>query len=319
MKLFTHVKCLLLPLALGLVGTGGALGADATNVVAAEPSAVLVTARDFYNAGTKLLDAKKFPEAETMLQSALSAQDEHVQPAALYNLGHARFDDGLELLKKGPDAQKVAAQGNAALAAGDRAIQQAGSALAQHDLDPMVSAYLAGRGARQELRAAEKAVQQAMEVFGNTLRKWQRAADDFQGAAELNPADTNAVRNAEIVQRGIAKLVDAIRRMQEMDGALAGKRNQLGKLMSKLKGQMPGFQAPPGTSGEEADDDDQRTDSMGGQQENPAREGDQMQMSVSPDQASQILNGLSIDATRRLPMAGDQEGKPRDRNNPRIW
>jgi hypothetical protein len=108
--------------------------------------------------------------------------------------------------------------------------------------------------------------------------------------------------------------------MEEMNGALAGKRNQLGKLMSRLKGQMPGFQAPPGTAGEDADDDDdKRTDSMGGQQENPAREGDQMQMSLSPDQAAQILDGLSIDATRRLPMAGDQEGKPRDRNNPRTW
>ena len=54
-----------------------------------------------------------------MFQSALAAQDERVQPPALYNLGHARFDEGAEILKKGPDAQKAAAQGNAALAAGE--------------------------------------------------------------------------------------------------------------------------------------------------------------------------------------------------------
>ena len=41
-----------------------------------------------------------------------------MRPAALYNLGHARFDDGAELLKKGPDAQKTAARGQAALALG---------------------------------------------------------------------------------------------------------------------------------------------------------------------------------------------------------
>ena len=78
----------------------------------------------------------------------------------------------------------------------------------------MVAAYLEGRGARRELRDAEKAVQAAMETYGKTLQKWQRAADDFKSAAELNPADTNAARNAEIVERGIAKLVDSLRKMQ---------------------------------------------------------------------------------------------------------
>jgi hypothetical protein len=54
-----------------------------------------------------------------MFESALAAQDERVQPPALYNLGHTRFGEDMELLKKGPDAQKVSALGNAALAAGD--------------------------------------------------------------------------------------------------------------------------------------------------------------------------------------------------------
>ena len=312
MKFFTNTKRFALALALAMAGTGRVPAGEATKAVTP------VTARDFYNAGTQLLDGKKFPEAETMFQSALAAQDERVQPAALYNLGHARFDGGLELLKKGPDAQKVAAQGNAALAAGDQAIRQAGAALAQNDLSAMVDAYLAGRGARREMRDAQKAVAQAMEVYGNTLRKWERSADDFKSAAELNPADTNAVRNAEIVEEGIAKLVDTVRKMQEMEGALAGKRDQLGQLMSRMKGQIPGFQSPPGSAGDD-DDDEVRTDSLSGQQESPAREGDQMQMSLSPDQAAQILDGLSIDASRRLPMGGEQEAKPRDKNNRRTW
>ena len=207
----------------------------------AETNAVAgpVTARDFYNAGTELLAANKFADAEQMFQSALAAQDERVQPAALYNLGHARFDEGVELLKKGPDAQKVAAQGNAALAAGGQAIRSAQSALAKMICRKMIAAYLEGRGVRHELRDAEKAVQAAMETYGNTLRKWRRAADDFKSAAELNPADTNAARNAEIVEQHIAKLVDSLQKMQQMAGAMAGQHQQMNDLLSQLKGRIP--------------------------------------------------------------------------------
>ena len=112
-----------------------ALAVDGTN------AAVPVTARDFYNAGTRLLAGKKYADAEKMFESALAAQDERVQPAALYNLGHTRFDEGVELLKKGPDAQKVAARGNAALAAGEQALRSGQSALAENDLAKMIAAY----------------------------------------------------------------------------------------------------------------------------------------------------------------------------------
>ena len=210
MKLFTTSKRFALVFALAICCRAFADGE--TNAVAP------VTARNFYNAGTDLLAAKKYAAAEEMFQSALAAQDERVQPPALYNLGHARFDEGAGILKNGPDAQKVATQGNAALAAGGQAIRQAESSLAQNNLDKMVAAYLEGRGARRELRDAQKAVQAAMETYGKTLQKWQRAADDFKSAAELNSADTNAARNAQIVERGIAKLVDSLRQMQEMIG-----------------------------------------------------------------------------------------------------
>jgi tetratricopeptide (TPR) repeat protein len=313
MKFLPAINRFLLPLALVLAGLASARADDTT------PAATPQTARDFYNAGTKLLDGKKFTEAELMFQSALSAQDERVQPAALYNLGHTRFDQGLELLKKGPDAQKTMAQGNAALAAGDQAILHANSAMAQNDLGRMVNAYLGGRGARHDLRDAEKAVHDAMEIYGNTLHKWERAAGDFKSAAELNPADTGAAHNAQVVEQAIAKLIDTLRQMQELAGALAGKRDQLGQLMSRMKGQMPGFKAPPGAAGDDDDQDDITPGSLTGQKENPSRQGDQMQMPLSPEQASQALDGLQMDGHRRLPMNSFQEGKPADRNNGRNW
>lgn len=297
--------------ALALTVCCQALAGGETNAVAP------VTARDFYNAGTDLLAARKLADAERMFQSALAAQDERVQPPALYNLGHARFDIGAELLKKGPDVQKVAARGNAVLAAGGEAIRSAQSALDQNDLSKMIAAYLAGRGVRHDLRDAEKAVQEAMETYGNTLRKWRRAADDFKSAAELNPADTNAARNAKIVEQGIAKLVDSLHKMQQMAGALAGQHQQMNDVLSRLKGLIPKENMPPGAPGDD-DDEDMQPGLLAGQKENPSREGDQAQIQLSPDEAGQILDGLSLDGTRRLEMSDQQGAPPKDKKG-RDW
>jgi hypothetical protein len=254
-----------------------------------------------------------------MFQAALATQDDRAQPAALYNVGQTRFAAGLERLKQGPDAQQTIAQGNTALANGDRAIQRSASALASQDLDKMIAAYLDGRGARHELREAEKAVTAAMETYGKTLEQWLRAADDFNGAAELNPADTNAVHNHEIVERYLAQLMDSVRQMQELMGAMGQEKQDLGKMMAKLKGQIPAPNAPPGPAGEDGDEDQGKTpDSLTGQKEGAGHEGDQMQMQLSPDQASQILNGLSLDGSRRLDMSDKPGTPPKDRKG-RIW
>ena len=72
MKLFGDIQKVTVAFALAFCFR--AMAGDATN--AAAP----VTARDFYNAGTKLLAAKKFPDAERMFQSSLAAQDEPQPP-----------------------------------------------------------------------------------------------------------------------------------------------------------------------------------------------------------------------------------------------
>ena len=301
-------------LAIALAFGCRALAGEATN---APPP---VTARDFYNAGTKLLAGKKFADAERTFQAALATQDENVQPAALYNLGYTRFDDGLEALKQKPSAKEVGERGGAAAAASDRAMRQAESALAENNVQKIIAAYLAGRGAKRELRAAEEAVKAAMEAYGATLVKWQRAADDFKSAAELNPADANATHNAEIVERAIAKLVDQLRQMQQMAAKLAGLRAQMNAQLSKMKGMIPKENAPPGAAGDD-DEDDQGTqpDELAGQKENPSHEGGQMEMPLSPDVAGELLDGLSIDGTRRLPMMSDKEGTPKKDKKGRDW
>lgn len=316
MKYFTpHLMlCLLLLWAAG----GRAFSADTTNA----PD--LVTARDFYNAGTKLLAIQKFADAERMFLASLAAQDERVQPPALFNLGHVRYADGWEIFKKGPDAQKVSESGQSALAGAENAARSGETALADNQMDRMISAYLKGRGAQRQLRTAEKAVKEAMKVVGKTLTRWQRADDDFKGAAELDPADTNATHNAELVEQDIARLVDLLRRMQQMDGQMAGQKQQLGKTLSKLKGQIPAPDAPPGGKGDDDEEGDGggkgdvKPESLIGKMEDPGREGQAPNGSLSPDQAGQLLDGLPVDGSRRLPV-GDQQGPPMKDRNGRNW
>ena len=319
MKLFP-TKLLLWLLLAGAAGEN-ILAADKTNVPP------LVTARDFFNAGTKLLARTNFIEAEKMFQAALATQDERVQPFAEFNLGHTRFAAGVEMFKQGPDAQNVSARGDAALTAGAEAIRNGEAALAEQQADKMVEAYLAGRGARRELRAAEKAVEFAMKIYGKTLTKWQRAADDFHVAAELNPAGTNALHNAEVVEQNIAQLVDWLRKIQELAAQMAGQKDQLGKMLSKLKGQTPAPNAPPGGKGDDDDDEngdgggkgDVKPESLAGKEEGAGREGEQLLGQLAPDQAAQILDGLLVDASKRLPMGGDKEGAPLKDKKGRNW
>jgi hypothetical protein len=120
------------------------------------------------------------------------------------------------------------------------------------------------------------------------------------------------------VEQGIARLVDMLQQMRQLQGALGGQRQQLGDLLTKMKGQTPGFHAPPGDTGED-DEDDISPGSLTGQRENASRTGDETQMPVAPDQAQQILDGIPIDSGRRLPMGGDQEGTPPGERKGRTW
>lgn len=278
------------------------------------------SACDLFNAGTRALRAKKFPDAEKWLKSALMTQDEKLQPAALYNLGHVRFEDGMEALKKGPSASDAMRRGKAVSAVADQVLQQGRTAVGENNLERMIASYQNGRGLRKELREAQEALHKAMEVYGNTLRKWQRAADDFHGAAELNPADTNAQRNAqrnaEIVEQHIAKLVDSLQEMQQMDGMLGGQRQQLQDLLSDLKGRIPKENAPPGGEGEDEEEPDQG--SMQGQKEGASRDGNQREMPLSPEAAGQLLDSLAPNGNRRLPMTDQKTSQPKDKKG-RTW
>ena len=300
---------------LALVSASGATN-EFTNGVTelVPPPATMETARDFYNAGTRKFDAGKLDEAETLFQSSIAKQDERTQAVALYNLAHVRFAQGGEELKKSKASQ---ARNRAALTGAGGAIRQAENALAGNDVLQMVEAYMTGRGARKELRAATEAVRRAMEAHGKTLLKWRRALGDFKGAAELNPADTNATRNAEIVAQAIAKLVDSMREMQQTAMAMASGQSKLNELLQQLKGRIPAANMPPGAAGDDSEEE-MPMDSLRGLKEQGQTEGGkEMEIRLSPEEAARLLDGVQPDG-KLLPMGQGDQGKPRDRKG-KTW
>src|SRR5437868_4364285 len=92
-------------------GTNGILALNNVAAPKKEPPPP-VSARDFFNAGTDKLNAGKLKEAEAMLETALAKQVEQIRPNALYNLGHIRYSEGIEELKKAMTAGTANATAN---------------------------------------------------------------------------------------------------------------------------------------------------------------------------------------------------------------
>jgi tetratricopeptide (TPR) repeat protein len=317
--------CASLPVKLGVAGAmpgrvlagvlllaGSALLNAASIPSSASEPATPVTPREFFNAGTQKLQEGKLREAEALLQSALSAQVEQFQRPALYNLGHVRFAQGVEELKKGPSARTSAARGQQAAHSADDAIGDADEALAGVEIQKMVAAYLRGKGARRELREAAKAVRQALEKYGDTLAKWQRASGDFKSVVELNSQDADARQNSEVLDRSIAKLIDSIRQMQQAAANLGQKKQQLGEKMKQLKGKIPEADMPPGAAGEDEEEEEQPMGQKPGEQEKPGKSGEE-EMPLSPEQAGWLLEGFKLGNERRLPMGQKETGEPKNR------
>jgi tetratricopeptide (TPR) repeat protein len=271
--------------------------------------------REFFNAGTRELNAGKLREAEAYFETALSSQNEQLQTPALYNLGHVRFDQGIEELKKGPSAQSANTLSRVAEQQGEEALQAADAALESNDVQKMVAAYLQGRGKKRELKAAQEAVLKALKAHGTTLAKWERASGDFKSALELDSRQADARHNADVVDRRIAQLVDAICQMKQQCGSCSGMCNKLGDKLKQLKGRIPSSQMPPG-AGEDDEDEDQPLGPHPEQKEVASKAGSEM--TLSPEQAGWLLEGYRLDSERRLPMVQSTTAEPKDRSR-KTW
>lgn len=283
---------------------GAASNPATTRIGTTEP--VPESARDYYNQGTQQLNQGKLREAEALLESALAAQEERLQPAALYNLGHTRFAQGVQELKRSQSASSLAQRSEQGMYSAKRAVQAADEALRLDIVEKMVAAYIRGRGARKELRAATTAVTRAMEAHSATLLKWQRASGDFGSAAELSLRGQDARQNQEVVDRHIARLVDSLRQLQEMAQMLGKQKEELQQKLKQLKGRIPEEDMPPGASGDDEEDEEEKPpEPKAGEKEAAPKEGQQT-IELSPELANWLLEGFRLDRERRLPMGGNE-------------
>ena len=116
-----------------LMLTSGSVGAaDRTNATQAPDAKVMTNAvpektpenaREFFNAGTRRLREGKLREAESFFQSALSHQEVRWQAPTLHNLGHVRYQQGAEELKKVTRGSSCDPAGGGGFGAGWRAIE----------------------------------------------------------------------------------------------------------------------------------------------------------------------------------------------------
>lgn len=280
-------------------------------------------ARDLYNQGTRQISAKKLREAEGALQAAVASQNHKVQETALYNLGEVRFQQGVEELKKAGDNKGTKFAAKHAEESGDSALRAVEAALNSPDVQEMVSAYMQGKGARKELKAATEAVKKALESNAAVLNKWRRASGDFKSAHELKPADRDAEKNAEAVDRSIALLVDRQNMMMPAMDGMQKQRGDLGKKLSELKKKMPEDVGKQMKGGEEEDDEEEDKgkdkEPKEGQEERPQKPGDKMQLTL--EEAERMLDMLRLDTNRKLSLLGEEPKeapKPGDRKR-RDW
>ncbi len=306
---FRSVFPYVLVLALSLQGAGSSAAETSASPELGAPN----SPREFFNTGTQQLRAGKLREAEASFETAIASQNARLQPPALYNLGHVRFGQGVEELKKGPAAGPTAARSKAAEQRAGEAISSADEALAGDDVQKMVESYQRGRGARKELKAALEAVRRALAVYAATLAKWERSAGDFKSALELKGKDADARHNADVVEQCMARLVDSLREMQQCKNGMGNKETELSQKLKALKGRIPGSQMPPGAAGEEdEEEEDSPRGPEPGQKEAPSKDGKEMKL--TQEQAGWLLQAFKLDAGRPLPMARPFPAKPKDRS-----
>jgi hypothetical protein len=270
--------------------------------------------REAYNEGTKALGKGYLRESESYLLRATNSQRESIQPPALYNLGHVRFQQGKELLKGESERQPLVDRALSASEEGEDAIANADRALKSDDLMTTLEAYMNGRATRKQLRLANEDVQRALDLYGAVLVRWRRSVGDFRSSDELL-ASVDARDNAAIVQRHIEELLKQVKQLEEQKDGLKGMRAELKKKLAELKKKIPDGMIQPG-QGDADEEDEEEEDGKkpkpdSGWEDRGGREGDQR--GITPEIAQQILEALGLTGDRKLPLGSDEQSKPRDR------
>jgi len=272
-----------------------------------------VSPREAYNQGTQALNKGYLRESENWLLRATGSQRESMQPPALYNLGHVRFQQGKELLKGESARQPMVDRADSATEEGADAIANANRALQSDNVMALLEAYMNGRATRKELRLANEDVQRAIDLYGAVLVRWRRSVGDFRSSNEL-VANVDARENAHTVERHIEELLKHKKQLEQQKQAMSGMRSELKKKLAELKKKIPDGMIQPGEGdADEEDEEDEKNKPKpdSGFQDRGGPEGDQR--GITPEIAQQILEALGLTGDRKLPLGGEEQAKPRDR------
>ncbi len=211
--------------------------------------------RSLYNSGLQKMRDGDLKEAESLLRNAAALGEENVVTPALYNLGHVRFSQGKETLKGEGNRQQLLDTAGAATALAEEVLRSKKTIAEQsEDVQDIVEAYLEARAARKQLRASRDANTRALELLGTALEKWRRSVGDFRSAAELQPVDTDAPFNADVVERHIEELLKHKEQLEKQAAEVEKMREELKKMMGKLRSKIPPEMMQEG-DGEEEDEE----------------------------------------------------------------
>lgn len=282
-------------------------------LIAAPVFAAQRGALDLYNEGVGALRRGELRDAESTLREAAQTNSPAVQPLALYNLGHVRFQQGQETLKGEGNRQQLLDSAEAASAVAQEAIRSSEEALKGGTLEEIIGAYMEARGARKQLRTSRDETTRAMDLQGSALWRWRRSVGDFHSSQELDPSNKDAGFNADVVERHIKDLLKSLDKVKEQNESLSEQRKKLSELMKEMRGKIPKSMQRQ-SDAEEDDEDEEDEKPPEGRKEDekqqPPKAGSKQEQriggerEVSPDMAKLLKEMLK----RRTMQLGDQEG-----------
>ncbi|MEO6740264.1 MAG: hypothetical protein ABIP20_08430 [Chthoniobacteraceae bacterium] len=272
-------------------------------MLAASPAlAITQGARELYNEGVGKLGKGELRDAEMSLRKAAGSEVEAVQPLALYNLGHVRFRQGEETMKGEGNRQQLLDSSTAATTVAEEAIRNAGRALESDELREIIAAYMDARAARKELRFSRDETSRTLGLIGSALERWRRSVGDFHSALELDPANSDAKTNADIVERKIEELLKFKKQVEEQSEKTAEEREKIKEAMKKMRGKIP--EEMQRQSDDEEDDDDEKGEEPKPGEKQQQRLGSDRE--VSPDMARWLKETMK---RRTMSLGTKQEGE----------
>lgn len=273
-------------------------------VLAATPAmAVQRSARDLYNEGVGKLGKGELREAETTLREAAAANVESVQPLALYNLGHVRFQQGAETLKGEGNRQQLLDSSDAACVVAEEAIRRGEKVADGDDLQQIIAAYMEARGARKELRVSRDETRRTLDLIGSAISRWRRSVGDFHSAAELDASNSDATFNAGVVERRIEELLKFKKKVEQRSESVADQREKVKELMKKMRGKIPKDMQRESDDEEDDDDDKDKEEPKPGEKQQQRIGGER---EVSPEMARWLKETMK---RRTMSLGTKEEGE----------